>query len=98
MNVERVSRFSNLLKIFTHLDDALTDWLLLTGATGGKKPSGDICFRDHIGLDDLDIRSRLKRGNRPLPSTSASVISFASDVIKTTGLLVGTELSLTPLL
>ena len=97
MNVERVSRFSNLLKIFTHLDDALTDWLLLTGVTGGKKHPATR-FRDHIGLDNLDIRSRLKRGNRPLPSTSASVISFASDVIKTTGLLVGTQLSLTPLL
>jgi len=93
----RVTIFE-LLKIFKHLDYALTDWLLLIGVTGGKKPSGDILFRDHIGLDNLDIRSRLKRGNRPLPSTSASVISFASDVIKTTGLLVGTELSLTPLL
>jgi hypothetical protein len=53
MNVERVSRFSNLLKNFRHLDYALTDWLLLTGVIGGKKPSGDIRFRDHIGLDNL---------------------------------------------
>ena len=61
----RVTIFK-LFEIFGHLNDPLTDGLLLTGLQGGEEHAGGKGLGDTIGFDNPDIRSRFERRRNKL--------------------------------